>query len=166
MFCWQEGSWTFPSRFAMFGAMTRLVSLFALAVALAACSDDGASDHPDAGPGATSCVPLVGDDCLTPFPSIFFEKVDPTSPTGYRVSLDPDTMPRSTGGVAIRPDRLNQKDGFSDSSPFLVYFKDGVDKTQLPALADVATTITPASTVQLLEYDTGERVPRGGGPRL
>src|SRR5215475_12991090 len=148
-----RGAVDFPPPLCDVRAMRRWLGLV---LWVTACGEEGTTTQT---PGNLSCVPLVGDDCLTPFPSIFFEKVDATSPTGYRVALDPDKMPRSTGGVALSPDRLNQKDGFSGSSPFLVYFKDGVDQTQLPALADVATTVTAASTVQVLEFTSGERVP-------
>ena len=84
--------------------------------------------------GAPGCNPLVGDDCLTPFPSSFFEVADATTATGVRVALGPATLPLSASGVALSPIGSNQKDGFSPATPFVVYFKAGVDATQLPTL--------------------------------
>jgi pimeloyl-ACP methyl ester carboxylesterase len=126
---------------------------------LLACGDNATADTPDAGPTTGTCNPLVGEDCFTPFPSIFFEKVDATTATGFRVDLPADHMPKSALGVAIRPDRLNQKDGFSGSAPFLVYFAAGFDATQLPTIDTIGTTVQATSPIQLIEYATGERVP-------
>jgi hypothetical protein len=111
---------------------------------------------PEAKPG---CNPIVGDDCLTPFPSSFHEAVDATTATGVRVALGPDALPVSVMSLPFKPDRLNQKDGFSPATPFLVYFKAGVDASQLPRLDDLAPSMTPQSTVQVIDFATGERVP-------
>ncbi len=104
------------------------------------------------------CNPVVGDDCLTPFPSSFFETADPTTRTGLRVALPAAAMPVQSNGLPIKPDRLNTKDGFSPSTPFLVYLKDGIDTSSLPTWTDPAVTLTPASPVQVVEYATGTRV--------
>ncbi|HMG26401.1 MAG TPA: hypothetical protein VKH36_06245, partial [Acidimicrobiia bacterium] len=139
--------------------MKRWPSLLALPLSLAACGDNLSTGEPDAGPVTGSCNPLVGDDCFTPFPSIFFEKIDATTATGFRVDLAAELMPKSTLGVAIRPDRLNRKDGFSGSAPFLVYFTAGFDATQLPTIDTIGTTMQASSPIQLIEYATGTRVP-------
>src|SRR4051812_2452522 len=63
-----------------------------LVVLLAACGDDKARpSQPDAGPAG--CNPLIGDDCLSPFPSSFHEAADATSTTGVRVALPKDLLP-------------------------------------------------------------------------
>ncbi len=81
-------------------------------------TDGGAP--PEAAPG---CNPVIGDDCLTPFPSSFYEVADTTTKTGLRVKIGPTTLPQQSDGNQILPDRMNQKDGFSPSMPFIVYFK-------------------------------------------
>ena len=116
----------------------------------------GAPPPPEPAPG---CNPLVGDDCLTPFPSAFFETADSSTATGVRVALGPTALPSSAAGVVLKPDRLNQKDGFSPATPFLVYFKAGVDATQLPTVDMLAQSVTATSAVQVLDAATGERVP-------
>src|SRR5271170_5671662 len=93
--------------------------------------DAGSSPPPEAAPG---CNPLIGADCLTPFPSSFFEQVDPTTATGVRISLSQDVMPKVVGGSGLAPDRYNQKDGFSPATPFVVYFPSGVDVSQMPTI--------------------------------
>src|SRR6266571_2021457 len=105
----QRGSVDFPVGVCdVFGPMTPLRSRFALPLLLVACGETMTTEQPDGGTTG-ACNPLVGDDCFTPFPSIFFEKVDSTSATGYRVDLPADLMPKSALGVAISPDRFNQK---------------------------------------------------------
>jgi hypothetical protein len=100
---------------------------------------------------AAGCNPLVGDDCLTPFPSTVQEVADPSTTTGWRVHKN-DNIP-------LNPARLNTRDGFSPSLPFVVYFKAGVDATQLPGADQLEKSMTPQSTVQVIDYADGSRVP-------
>ena len=124
-----------------------------LSLLLAACS---AAPPPDAAPG---CNPLVGDDCLTPYPSSFYEIDDATSATGVRLHLGDTTLPIAANGMTLKPDRLNAKDGFSPATPFIVYFKAGVDPTQLPTVDQLALSTSPTSPVQVIDFATGARVP-------
>jgi len=123
-----------------------------LVVLLAGCS----SAPPEPAPG---CNPLVGDECLSPFPSSFFETVDSSTATGVRVALDSSLLPVSNSNVPLATDRMNTRDGFSPATQFLVFFKNGVDASALPGPDDLATSVTPASTVQVIDFDSGERVP-------
>jgi hypothetical protein len=136
---------------------------------VAACSGaaelrpDAAPPGPDAGaadamPVRSGCNPIVGDDCITPFPSSFHLEPAATA-TGVRIAIAPDVLPRSATGIQIRPDRLNGKDGFSPSTPFLVYFAAGVDAAQLPSYPDFEGSTSAGSPVQLLEWETLARVP-------
>ena len=114
-----------------------------------------ASPPPDTVPG---CNPILGDDCLTPFPSAFFEANDPTTATGVRVAI-PDAvlpMPRS---APLTGARFALHDGMSPSTPFIVYFKAGVDAMQLPTLATLDASVQPDSPVQVIDFTTGARVP-------
>src|SRR4051794_22585567 len=114
----------------------------AFSIAAAACSSTpAASAPPEPAPG---CNPIVGDDCLTPFPSSFFEQSDPTTPTGVRVAISPAILPMQSNGVPLYPDRLNQKDGFSGASPFWVYFAKGIDPTPLGSWEDPTASLDPS----------------------
>src|SRR5438309_2153527 len=53
-----------------------------LIAAAAACS--GSDAPPEVPPG---CNPIVGDDCMTPFPSSFHEAADASTATGMRVAI-------------------------------------------------------------------------------
>ena len=142
----------------------RTIPATALSVALfvstalsgSACSSEATTPAPpEAAPG---CNPIVGDDCLTPFPSAFFERVDATTPTGVRVAIPKGMLPTQSSGVALWPDRLNQKDGFSGASPFWVYFAKGVDPTPLGTWNDPSASLDPSGPVQVIDAATGERV--------
>jgi hypothetical protein len=132
----------------------------AAAVSLAGCHAPALlPPPPEAAPG---CNPVIGDDCLTPFPSAFFEATDPSTKTGVRVALTDALLPVSANGKPASAARWNAKDGFSPSTPFLVYFKSGVDPASFAAAAswkDPSGTVTATSPVQVIEYDTGERLP-------
>ena len=108
---------------------------------------------------AAGCNPLIGDECLTPFPSSFYEVADATSPTGVRVAIDDAILPAPRHSPALSAARLNRHDGASPSTPFVVYFKDGVDATQLPTLDALDASVTAASAVQVIDFATGARVP-------
>jgi hypothetical protein len=104
------------------------------------------SPPPEPLPG---CNPLVGDDCLSPFPSQFYW-------TAAGVRIPSGVLPVQANGLPILPDRINQKPGFSPNTPFFVYFKGGVDPANFP---DAATSVTPQSAVQVLRASDGTRVP-------
>lgn len=131
---------------------------FATALTFAACSSSTGSAPAPPPEAAMGCNPIIGDDCLSPFPSTFFEAADPASATGVRVSIPDGVLPSQAGGTPLYPTRLNTKDGFSPSMPFIVYFQNGVDRTQLGGWQDPSGSLSPDSTVQVIEYETGNRV--------
>jgi len=121
---------------------------------LAACSSSSAPPEVPAG-----CNPLIGDDCMTPFPSSFVEVADSSTATGFRVSIADSSLPAPHGSPPLTAARLNRHDGISLATPFVVYFKKGVDPSALPTLDMLDQSVTASSTVQVIDYDTGERVP-------
>ncbi len=129
--------------------------------ASASDASDAAPVLDDAGaPPATApgCNPIIGDDCLTPFPSSFFEQVDSTTATGYRVAIGPGLLPVQSNQIPISPGRLNQKDGFSPATEFVVYFANGVDGTGLGNWVDPSASLTATGPAQILDEATGQRV--------
>ena len=120
----------------------------------------GCSSSPSAPPQVPDgCNPLIGDDCMTPFPSSLVETADASTATGLRVAIADSTLPSPHAGNPLTAARLNLHDGVSPSTPFVVYFKEGVDPTQLPTLATLDQSVTATSTVQVIDFATGERVP-------
>src|SRR5512141_776682 len=111
-------------------------------LALAACS---APPPPEPRPG---CNPLIGDDCLSPFPSQFYQ-------TASGVHIPDGVLPVTVNGLAISPERLNRKPGFSPNTPFFVYFKSGVEAAQLPGPEQAAQTLSAQSTVQIVRASDG-----------
>ena len=109
---------------------------------------------PEAQPG---CNPIIGDDCATPFPSTFYEVRDPTTATGWHIALGDKALPAIT--PPLQTGRYNSKDGFSPATPFVLYFKNGVDTTQLPTLDQLDQTVNPTSVIQVIDFETGQRVP-------
>jgi hypothetical protein len=132
---------------------------------LAACGGGGGGNSADGGgsgsgipePGS-GCNPIIGDDCISPFPSSFYEAADTTTATGVRLQLPDSALPQ-THGTALTGARFSVHDGVSPSTPFVVYIKAGVDATQLPTLATLDQSILPTSAVQVIDFTTGARVP-------
>jgi hypothetical protein len=122
-----------------------LATLATLATLAAACS--APPPEPAAG-----CNPLIGDDCLTPFPSSFHMGSD------GKVNLPANALPTQNNGIVIHPDRLNTRDGFSPATPFLVYFKDAVDDSTLPTVDAPEASLQPTATAQVMDLD-GKRIP-------
>ncbi|MBI2389109.1 MAG: hypothetical protein HYV09_05790 [Deltaproteobacteria bacterium] len=136
--------------------MSRLaVALFACLLGCSSNADDAPPPPPDVPAG---CNPIVGDDCLTPFPSSFHLRADSSTKTGVKVSIGPNVLPVTRSGIALSPERLERLDGFSPATPFLVYFEKGVDPSQLFGWMDPSLSLTAGSPVQVIEYDTGKRV--------
>jgi hypothetical protein len=133
-----------------------LVVIACSAAAGAVVSCGGSSAPPEAAPG---CNPLIGDDCMSPFPSAFYEGSDATTATGVRVNIPDSALPVIHGGSALSGARFALHDGISPSTPFVVYFAEGVDATQLPTLATLDQSVMPTSTVQVIDVATGARVP-------
>jgi hypothetical protein len=129
------------------------------ATSLGGCSSD--TPESDLEPVEVGCNPVVGADCMTPFPSSFHMVADATTATGVRVNLDGEWLPVSNPGVVFDPVRFNRRDGFSSATPFIVHFAEGVDMSQLPdsSEASVASSVEPTSKVQIVDAETGERIP-------
>lgn len=125
---------------------------------------DALADSPHEGVLAPSaCTDLIPEACLFPFPSMAHLRADPQSPTGWRVHLQADAIPYPEKVVGHRARflaRFNAADGFSIATPLLALFPSArVDERTLPHVTDLAASITPQSSVQVLDRESGERVP-------
>lgn len=108
------------------------------------------------------CHPLAGgpgEDCFLPFPSSYYTRPDPSSPTGYRVDLAEAKLPQSLFGTPLDPEPYQERDGFSPASSLLAGFPEPVDPASLPGLATPERSLEPKSSVQVLEFPSGQRVP-------
>ena len=56
-------------------------------------------------------------ECFLPYPSSFYQKADPSSPSGYRVAVPKGVMPRNQVGRDFDTSRLNLRDGWSPWEP-------------------------------------------------
>jgi hypothetical protein len=127
---------------------------FIFLILITACSKGGKNINIPAG-----CNPVSLDDCFLPFPSSYYLKEDSSTVTGYRVNIPEGVLPVNADGVPLSPEPYNHADGFSPATALLAYFKEGIDSTTLPPITDIAPSITDASSIQILEFGTGERVP-------
>lgn len=92
-----------------------------------------------------------------PWPSAAY-LVEADTPTGVRLDLPAEAMPRSVDDVAIDPAPYNRFDGFSPSGPMLAVFPTGVSDRGLPGPDDPATSLDDDSPTVVLDMDTGQRV--------
>jgi hypothetical protein len=105
------------------------------------------------------CEILSTKDCLLPFPSDFHTVKDPTSGTERRVNLPTGQLP-NVGGTTLDPTLWNKNDGWSPSTPIIVYVPGlDPDKTALPKEGDVEFSTTRFSATVIVDLTTGQLVP-------
>src|SRR5258708_27997635 len=81
------------------------------------------------------CNPLgFAGHCAVPWPSSAFEIADASTPTGRRLAIVSDTLPKNFENAPIDPTMWNLADGFSPAAPMLVAFPGGVSAAGLPSL--------------------------------
>jgi hypothetical protein len=106
------------------------------------------------------CNPLgFGSHCAIPWPSSAFEIADASTPTGRRLAIFPNSLPKNFQGHPIDPTMWNLADGFSPAAPMLVAFPGGVSVTGLPSFDNFDPSLAADSPTVLLDMTTGERVP-------
>jgi hypothetical protein len=107
-----------------------------------------------------TCDPIDPAACLLPFPNDFFTVPDRSTPTGRRVSLAPEMMPRNVAGVPIDPAEWNRNDGFSPGSMLLASVP-GVDlaRTGAAPITDIGKSLRRDAPVVLIDATTGKRHP-------
>jgi len=116
-----------------------------------------------------SCDPLDPSACLFPFPSDHWTEADAGTPTGRRVALPVEAMPRNVAGKPVDPTEWNRNDGFSPGSMLLTHVP-GLDlvttwglgdrpERYQAQLTDLALSLAPEAPIVLVDADTGERHP-------
>lgn len=107
-----------------------------------------------------ACDFLVAAKCLLPYPSSYFLRADPNTPTGFRVAYQLEAMPANATGTHIEPSEWNTLDGFSPGPLIQAYFPAGVDLTasDVAPLTRVERSLDADSPTVLLDADSGERV--------
>ncbi|MFT4977806.1 MAG: hypothetical protein ACI8S6_003713, partial [Myxococcota bacterium] len=107
-----------------------------------------------------NCSPFVmGDDCLTPWPSVFHTAEDASSPTGRRLSYSPDSFVSPDGELPIDPAMFNFADGVSPVSPLFVNLGRDVDPEQLWGPSETQRSLDEDGPIVLVDVATGARVP-------
>ena len=106
------------------------------------------------------CSPFaMGDDCITPWPSVFHTQADPDQPTGRRLDYSLDGFASPDGPLPVDPALFNFADGVSPVSPLLVNLGRDVDPTQLWGPNDAQRSLDEAGPILLVNLETGARVP-------
>jgi hypothetical protein len=106
------------------------------------------------------CDFLVPEYCLFPYPSSFFLREDPTTPTGYRVNYAREAMPANRRPLHVDPKEWNTLDGFSPGAMMLALFPQGVDLQASGAapITNFARSLEADSPTVLIDADSGERI--------
>lgn len=107
---------------------------------------------------ADRCDPIDPTYCLYPFPNDHFTVSDPSTPTGRRVALHPDSMPRNAVGTAVDASKFNALDGFS-VGPMLLFHSPLLDLegSGIVPITDIGRSLDPDSPSVLVDAQTGER---------
>ncbi|WP_239077099.1 hypothetical protein [Actinocatenispora rupis] len=106
------------------------------------------------------CDPLVGGECLLPFPNDWYTRADAHSDTGRRVAFRPGVLPADALGVPVDPTAWNRSDGFSPGSTLTVRVP-GVDlaASRVAPVTDIGASLRADAAIVLLDTDTGTRWP-------
>lgn len=139
--------------------LQRAGALCSVILLLEACSDGGSLGTAEVEQNAREyCSELQSAHCLYPFPSNLYTRADSSTPTGLRVNLGVEALPKNTSGVAIDPAEWNRNDGFSPGTTMLAQVP-GLDvaQTGLPTLARQHRSLDADSPLIVIDAETGER---------
>ena len=109
-------------------------------------------------PPCTLSTGLDGEHCLLPWPSSRFLITDPTTPTGFRLALPIDAMPRNHDRVPVDPSPWNRADGFSPMTTLMAEIGSTIDASSLPTWHDPGASLAASSPTVIVDADTGVRV--------
>ncbi len=103
------------------------------------------------------CDPIVPYVCGFPFPTSFYLKDDPTTPTKKRVNLKAGMLPLHSG-KETDPSTWNMLDGFSPTGNLMTVLPYATVKG-LPGHETLDVSLTKDSPTLLIEAETGALVP-------
>jgi len=108
----------------------------------------------------SACSPLrFAGACALPFPNAIDTRADSSSPTGFRLALHSDALPKEASkGIPLSADRFNLADGFSPATPILAYFPERIDPESLPFVLNPDTSLSPSSATVVVDMETKELV--------
>lgn len=104
------------------------------------------------------CDPLDPSMCLLPFPSDHFVVADESTATGVQVAIEEAAAPVNRDGVKTLPRAWNTRDGWSISSPMMVFFHD-VTLDGTTSVTDIGAYTDADALTVIVDTVTGERVP-------
>jgi hypothetical protein len=110
------------------------------------------------------CDFLIEERCVLPYPSSFFLRPDPTTPTGLRVNYGPQSLPKNLSNVYVDPTDWNTLDGFSPGPVILALFPDTGFPVDVGPGSNVAfhtnfaRSLDADHPIVLMNADTGERI--------
>jgi hypothetical protein len=108
----------------------------------------------------TGCDELDVSQCVLPFPSNRYTVADATTPTGRRVAIPADGLPKNATGISIDPSEWNRNDGFSPNSSILTHVADlDAKASALPEWTDLEGSLSNDASVVIIDKETGERIP-------
>jgi hypothetical protein len=139
--------------------LRRVAATCSAVVLLAACSDGGNLGTAEVEQNARDyCSELQSAHCLYPFPSNIYTRQDGSTPTGLRVNLSAEALPKNASGVVVDPAEWNRNDGFSPGTTMLAQVP-GLDvaRTGLPTLAHQQRSLDADSPVVVIDAQSGER---------
>jgi hypothetical protein len=134
--------------------------------AVAACDQAGNTLLPSIGDGlGASCSPLrTPGACMMPWPNAIYLKPDASTVTGYRLALDPSTLPSiAITGEQLDVTRWNMADGFSPSGPALYYFAEAVDPATLVPETDIGASLKPGAGTVVVDMADNQLVAHFSG---
>ncbi|MFT4628119.1 MAG: hypothetical protein ACI8PZ_006814 [Myxococcota bacterium] len=129
-------------------------------LALLACGGGSGKDvdtaAADAGP-SPACDGLDPGLCMLPFPSSFYQQPAETG-SGVQNAVPAEAMPVNRDAVPVRPDTLNELDGFSTLTPMLAHLGD-VSLDGVIGHQNLGDYLAADAKTVLIDAETGERVP-------
>jgi len=105
------------------------------------------------------CNPFAtSDECILPYPSLFYEVDDLDSATGVRVQYPEDSIPIPEGTPKFNMDPTNMADGVSPAGPILVHFGRDVHPDHLTNIHELEESTKPGNPIAIFNRETGQRV--------
>lgn len=102
--------------------------------------------------------------CLLPFPNDFYTRTDKSSPTGKRIALTNDAMPRNASGKPIAAADYLASDGFSHGQPIVLKVpgidsQAAIEKNGFVGLAALSRYSKKNQRAVVVDARTGKRWP-------